>query len=107
DPQRIYERRWAMTVLDRVFRQLEEEFTHSGKPDVFLLLKGFLAGDRATLTYPEAALQLNMSQVAVRMTVSRMRRRCRELLRDQIAQTVASPGAIEEEYQALFAALSV
>ncbi len=48
-----------------------------------------------------------MSEVAVRMTVSRMRRRCRELLRDEIAQTVSSPTEIDEEYHALFAALSV
>ena len=106
DPQRIFERRWAMTLLEHVFQQLEAEAKTSGKPHVFQLLKGFLAGDHSTITYPQAAEQLGLSQTAVRMTVSRLRWRCRELLRKEIAQTVSSPAEIESEYQALFASLS-
>jgi RNA polymerase sigma-70 factor (ECF subfamily) len=107
DPEALFVRRWAMTILDGALQQLASEVLQDGKNDLFLRLEGFLVGDKAGGTYGEAAADLRMSEAAIKMAVARLRARCRELLREAIAQTVSTPAEAEEEYQALIAALRV
>lgn len=105
DADRIYVRRWAMTVLDQALRRLEAELIISGKEKLFERLQGFLMGEKGGGTYAAAGAELGMSEAAVKMSVTRLRSRCRELLRDTIAQTVTTPVEAEEEFRALIEAL--
>jgi RNA polymerase sigma-70 factor (ECF subfamily) len=103
-PEKIYERRWALTLLDQVISNLQEEFVAQGKQEQFEILKQHLGGDAAP--YAELATQLDMNEGAARVAVHRLRRRCRELLRAEIAQTVDDPADIDDELRCLFATLS-
>jgi len=103
--EQIYERQWAVTLLDQTINRLEQEFAQANKTDHFGKLKGFIIGDHAGSTYADVAAELKISVAAAKMAASRMRRRYRELIRDEIAQTVADPGEIDDEIQKLFAAL--
>lgn len=104
-PEKIYERRWAMTVLERAIGRLQAEFAKAGKKKEFERLKDFLGGSRDTVPYENIAAELGMTEGAVKVAVHRMRKRCRELLRAEIAETVAKPEEVEEELRCLFAAL--
>jgi RNA polymerase sigma-70 factor (ECF subfamily) len=101
----LYERQWALAVLNRVMDQLAAEMAATGKSAHFNLLKDFMIGDRGQQTFEDVALQLGTTPAAAKMAVSRMRRRYRQLLRDEIAQTVASPNEVDEEIRDLFSAL--
>ncbi len=103
---KIYERRWAMTLLDRVLERLREEQVAAGKAEQFELMKTCLMGERAAQPYAELAGQLKMTEGNVKVIVHRLRQRYRELLRSEIAETVASPADVDEELRQLFAALS-
>lgn len=103
---KIYERRWAMLLLDRVLNRLREEQVAAGKGEQFDLLKTCLLGERSSVPYLELAGQLRMTEGNVKVTVHRLRQRYRELLRAEIAETVASPADVDEELRQLFAALS-
>jgi RNA polymerase sigma-70 factor (ECF subfamily) len=103
---RVYEQRWALTLLDQVFQRLRAEYAASGKEDLFEQLKGTLSGERSSLPYAEIAMRLKMSEGAVKVSVHRVRQRYREILRDEIAQTVSTPEEVEDELRSLFAALS-
>jgi RNA polymerase sigma-70 factor (ECF subfamily) len=105
DAAKLFERRWATTLLERAISRLEQEFTERGQAVLFNGLRAFLVGDQGDATYLEAAPALGLTAAAMKMSVSRMRARCRELLREEIAQTVSSPQEAEEEYRALAAAL--
>ena len=104
-PEKIYERRWALTLLERSLSKLREEFTRAGKSDLFDQLKVFLGGEGQRVSYKEIAEKLAMTEGAVKVSVHRLRRRCRELLRAEIAQTVAGPEEVDEELRHLFSAL--
>jgi RNA polymerase sigma factor (sigma-70 family) len=104
-PERLFDRRWALTVIDRALGRLREESQRQGKAEQFDALKGALAGDRGT-PYAELAQRLGTTEAAVKTAVCRLRGRCRELIREEIAQTVASPEDVDEELRALFAALA-
>jgi RNA polymerase sigma-70 factor (ECF subfamily) len=103
--ERIYEQRWALTLLDRVFARLREEFDRAGKPKDFTCLKVYLTGEAGTPSYQEAAAELGRTEGAVKVAVHRLRRRYRDLVREEIAQTVAGPEDVDEELRHLFAAL--
>ncbi|MCX5684513.1 MAG: sigma-70 family RNA polymerase sigma factor [Planctomycetota bacterium] len=103
--EKLFERRWAMTLLDLVLARLREEFAREGRESVFERLKDFLGGAAADAPYSKAAAELGMTEAAVKMAVHRLRRQYRRLLRAQIAQTVASPEEIDDEIRHLFAAL--
>ena len=105
-PERIYERRWAFTLLEQALATLREEYVRSGKGALFEYLKPYLGGNPGTMPYEEAAAALDMSEGAVKVAVHRLRRRCREVLRAEIAQTVAGPEEVEEELRDLFHAVS-
>lgn len=104
-PERIYEQRWALTLLDRVFARLREEFDQAGKQKEFNCLKVYLTGEAGTPSYREAAAELGMTEGAVKAAVHRLRRRYRDLVREEIFQTVAGPEDVDEELQHLFVAL--
>ncbi len=105
-PDRLFERRWAMTSLDQVLARLAQEFTDAGKLELFHRLQPFLVEGTGEKTYAETAREGGMTGEALKKAVQRMRARCRELIRDEIAQTVSRPAEIEEEYRDLFAVLT-
>ena len=106
-PEQIYERSWAMALLGRAASRLEEEFAAAGKSRIFARLKPYLTGDGVG-SYAEAAAALGMNEVTVRVSVHRMRGRFRDLLQQEIAQTLGDAGdaaAIEQELRFLLTAL--
>ena len=105
-PEQLFEQQWAMTLLEQTLASLREEFVASGKGALFGDLKIFLTGEKRAASYAELGPKLGMTEAALKMAVSRMRHRYGELLRAEIANTVASPSEIDEELRALFAALS-
>ncbi|HCO92624.1 MAG TPA: RNA polymerase subunit sigma-24 [Phycisphaerales bacterium] len=105
-PEKLFERSWALTVLNRAMDRLKAESTASDKKQLFDRLKVYLAGERDTDSYREVAGELNMTEGAVKVAVHRLRRRYRELVRDEIAQTVATEAQVDEEIRDLFAALA-
>ena len=104
-PERLFERRWALALLEQVLARLRREYEAAGKGRWFASLKGRLAGEGATASHARTAAELGVSEGAVKVAVHRMRKRYREVLRDEIAQTVDDPGQVEDEIRALFAAL--
>jgi RNA polymerase sigma-70 factor (ECF subfamily) len=106
DPEKLFERRWAITLLDRVLERLEAEFVEAGKSRVFERLREFLLGDRGAATYAAVAAALGMTEGAVKVAVHRLRQRYRELFREEIAQTVGDPAEIEDEMRHVFAVIS-
>lgn len=92
----VFDRTWASVLLERVQTQLAEEFRIAGKEELFQTLRTKLLGDDAP-AYVECAHKLQLSEGAIRMTVTRMRKRLRDILREEIARTVATPDEIEEE----------
>jgi RNA polymerase sigma factor (sigma-70 family) len=103
-PERLFERRWALALLEQVLGRLRAEYELAGRGRLFDHLKGRLTGDRAT-DYATVAADLGLSGGAVKVAVHRLRKRYGELLRDEIAQTVGDPALVEDEIRALFAAL--
>ena len=106
DAAKLYERRWVTTLFDTVLARMEEEFEDSGKGARFESLKDYLTASDSALSYAQLALQLGLTEDAVKQAVHRMRRRYRELFREEIAQTVAGPGEVEDELKHIFAVLS-
>lgn len=105
-PERVFDRRWALTLLDRVMSRLQAEMTaRSEKPSSFDRLKIYLTGDVPHLSYAETASELGMSEGAVKVAVHRLRRRFRDLVRDEIAHTVSSPEDIEDELRHLWSSV--
>ncbi len=104
-PERIYERRWAMTLLNKAVETLRAEYELAGKLSVFDELKVYLGGEDSSVPYREIGRRLESSEGAVRVAVHRLRRRCRECLRHEIAQTVASSEDIDQELRHLFQAV--
>ena len=105
-PEDLYERDWAIALLDRIMMLLETEMRDNGKARQFAVLKGFLIGDHSGITYNDAGQALSISEAAAKMAASRMRRRYRELLRQEITQTVASPNDVDDEIRRLFETLA-
>ena len=104
-PERLYDRRWALALLEHVLGSLAAECARLGKQPLFETLRGTLAGDTGQRAYPELARELGMSPGAVKVAVHRLRGRYRELLRTEIAQTVEHPEEIDDEIRMLLAAL--
>jgi RNA polymerase sigma factor (sigma-70 family) len=104
-PETLYERRWALTLLQQTLARLRHEQVNAGKEKLFEALKGTLTGDDDAEPYARIAEPLGMSEQAVKVAVHRLRRRYRELLRAEIAQTVATPEEVDDELRDLFAAV--
>jgi len=105
-PDKLYDRAWAVIVLERVITRLRDESATEGKAALHEQLKPFLMLGKGEIPYAQAAPALGMTEGAVRVAVHRLRRRYRELLREEIAQTLADPAQADEEMQALFSALA-
>jgi RNA polymerase sigma factor (sigma-70 family) len=104
-PERIFERRWALSVLDRVVERLRCEFVQHGRPEHFERLKIFLLG-QSDAPYAALAQELNTSEGALKVAIHRLRKRYRELFRQEIADTVADPREVESELRYLAAVLT-
>ena len=105
-PDRLFDREWALALLERVIRRLRDECVADGKENLFEQAKGYLMVGQAAIPYAQAALELGMDEGAVRVAVHRLRRRYRQILRDEIAQTLSDPGGVDEELRSLQAALA-
>jgi DNA-directed RNA polymerase specialized sigma24 family protein len=103
-PERIYERRYALTLLDRVLDRLEADFAARGRGELFEQLKPTLTGGNAA-AHAELAAGLGMSPGAVKVAVHRLRKQYRDVLREEIAQTVDGPEEIDDELNRLLEAL--
>ena len=103
--ERLFERRWALALLDRVLDRLRQEYATGGKGELFEKLKGRLAGDSGA-SYADVATDLTLTEGAVKVAAHRMRLRYRDLLRDEIAQTLDDPTAVDDEIRSLFTALA-
>jgi RNA polymerase sigma factor (sigma-70 family) len=101
----LYERRWALAVLDQVLARLENEYRAAGKGALFDQLKEFLVGEQGRLLQAEIATELGMTENAVKQAFHRFRQRYRLLLREEIAQTVIAPGDVEDELRHLISVL--
>jgi len=106
-PDKIFEKRWATTLLEQAFSRLREESVAAGKSERFDRLKTFLEDGTGPGDYDEAGAELGMAANTVAAAVHRLRQRYRELVRAEIANTVASPDEIKEEMQNLVAALAL
>jgi RNA polymerase sigma-70 factor (ECF subfamily) len=104
-PEKIYERHWALALLKQTLDHLCREYEAAGKGVLFEQLQGSLTGEKNLPPYAELAIRLGMTEGAIKVAVHRLRQRYRELLRAEIAQTVASPAEIDDEIRCLFAAL--
>jgi RNA polymerase sigma-70 factor (ECF subfamily) len=107
-PEQIYERNWALALLERSMGRLAAEFESSGKQRVFALLSPYLTGEHDGKPYAEVASQLAIGEVAARVAVHRMRGRFQDLLREEVARTLPhpeDPSAVMEELRYLLSAL--
>lgn len=104
-PDVLFERRWALALLDGVFLRLRAEWQAAGKGATFDVLKVFLSGDRDAPSFAESGAQLGWSEGAARVAVHRLRQQYRSLLREEIAQTVSSVEEVEDELRHLLAVL--
>jgi RNA polymerase sigma-70 factor (ECF subfamily) len=105
-PDKLYEHAWALTLLDKVMKDLQQECVRCGKTKLFETLQIFLTGEDSESTYEDIGQALNMGESAVKMAVLRLRRRYGEMLRNEIAHTVADPTLVEDELHQLMSALS-
>ncbi len=105
-PERNFEWRWALTLLEEVLNRLRADYAQEGKAELFAALHPCLVGDRTEQPYAEIAKSLGASESMVKSAVHRLRQRYRQLLREEIANTVAGPEEVDEELRHLFAVLS-
>jgi RNA polymerase sigma-70 factor (ECF subfamily) len=103
-PQKLFERRWAMALLQQVMARLRDDFEARGKGPLFDRLRGFLVGEKGD-RYRQVAQELGLSEGAVKVAVHRLRQQYRDLLRQEIGRTVLSEEQVDEEVRELFAAL--
>lgn len=103
-PEKLFEKQWALALLEQVLGRLRTELTSQGKASLFEALQGTLTG-AGTTSYAALAAKRGMTEGAVKTAVHRLRHRYRELLRDEIAQTVACPEEVEEEIRYLLSCL--
>lgn len=104
-PAKMFDRRWATTLLEQVMQRLEEECQAGSKGALFEKVKELLSGNVGESSYAEIALSLGMSEGALKVAIHRLRHRYGELIRLEVAQTVASADEVDEELRDLFAAL--
>lgn len=105
-PDKAFDREWAMALLARVIERLSAEWAVDGRAKQFTELKIFLTAGKGERSYADAARALGLDEVAVRVAVHRLRKHYRQLLRDEIAQTLSDPAMVDEEMRALFGAFS-
>lgn len=104
-PERAFEKRWALTLLEQALARLRKEYTDHGKHEIFELLKTTLTEGRG-VAYAELSARLGISEASVKMAVHRLRQRYRAVLRAEIAETVSHESEVEDELRQVFRALS-
>ena len=106
DPEKLYERRWAFTVINQVLARLKEEYAAADKAELFSRLEAGLTGELTAGQYADWSAQLKMSEGALKVALHRLRRRFGEILRSEVAETVADPSEVSGEIRVLLAAIS-
>ncbi len=104
-PEKMFDRRWATTLLAQAMSRLRDECVAQHKSELFANVEGLLSGEKGEASYADLAAALKMSEGALKVTVHRLRQRYGELVRLELAQTVATPEAVDEELRYLFAVL--
>jgi RNA polymerase sigma factor (sigma-70 family) len=105
-PERLFERQWALNLLETVVQRLRQEYEASGRGMLFGELRWAISGGKSEVPYDELAVRLGLSEAAVRVAAHRLRKRYRQVLREEIAHTVADPADVEAELQYLRRVLS-
>jgi RNA polymerase sigma-70 factor (ECF subfamily) len=100
-PQTLFERRWALSILEQVLARLRAEFAAAGNADQFESLSMFQNRDSDEVGYEELAAQMGVSAGSLRMSVHRMRRKYQRILREEITETVSTPGEVDDEIRFL------
>ena len=103
--ERVYERRWALTLMEQVLRRLKNEYEAAGNTELFESLKQLLADEVEAPSRAQIALRLGMTENAVRQALHRLRQRYQLLLREEISHTVAIASDVEDELRHLIAVL--
>jgi RNA polymerase sigma-70 factor (ECF subfamily) len=103
-PDRVFERRWALALIDAAMSRLRAEYESRGRGNVYEALSDLIGGDGAE-GYAGVGRRLGMTEAAVKVAVHRLRKRCRELLREEVGQTVASEAEVDDELRHLFGAV--
>jgi RNA polymerase sigma factor (sigma-70 family) len=106
DPERLYERRWALTIVQQARVRLRSACARSGKGRIYDQLQDYITGEADDVPCREAAAALGMSEGAVRVAIHRLRRKLRDLVREEIAHTVQDPAAVDEELRFLLRTLT-
>ena len=104
-PERLYDRRWALAVLERALRALRAEFRASGRESFFEAVQGTLTGDDRAVSYRELADRFGVSESNVKVSIDRMRRRYGDLVRAEVAETVETEAGVDDELRYLLTAL--
>jgi RNA polymerase sigma-70 factor (ECF subfamily) len=104
--ERLFERNWAITLLDQVLNRLRDEQERAGKARQFEALRPALLGGAERVPFARIAAELELSEEAARASAHRLRRRLRELVREEVARTIGDDADVEEEIRALFSALT-
>jgi RNA polymerase sigma-70 factor (ECF subfamily) len=104
-PDQLFERTWAQTVLDQALRRLFEEYSASGKSLLFEKLKDVQPGEHGQLSYAQLGSEIGMTETAIKSAVHRLRRRHREILREEIAHTVTRAEDVDDEIRYLITLL--
>jgi RNA polymerase sigma factor (sigma-70 family) len=102
-PDKVFDQRWTIVLLETAVARLGEEFQKAGKARQFEVLKTFLSSEGGEAAYAQAGAELKHSGKTVAVAVHRIRRRFRQLVRSAIAETVSTADEVEEEYRSLFA----
>jgi DNA-directed RNA polymerase specialized sigma24 family protein len=105
-PERLYDRRWALMILDRALQRLAAEYGRTQRGAVFGAIQGFLTTDPPSVSYARIATSLEMQEGALKTAIHRLRRRYREVCREEVGQTVADPAEIDAELRYLCEVLS-
>ncbi|HMP79004.1 MAG TPA: sigma-70 family RNA polymerase sigma factor [Pirellulaceae bacterium] len=105
-PERLFERKWALQLLERCLQRLEQEAVERGRHKIFGAVKPFLSGLDADVSYQQIADEHATTPSAVKVAVHRWRNRLRELIRSEIAETVTTSEELNQEIEQLFSALS-
>jgi len=103
--ERVYERRWALTLMEQVLRRLKNEYEAAGNTELFESLKQLLADEAEAPSRAQIALKLGMTENAVRQALHRLRQRYQVLLREEISHTVAIASDVEDELRHLIVVL--
>src|SRR5205085_2423893 len=96
DPAAFFEQQWAITLLNQVLTRLQSEFTASGRNDLYNDLKDALIGQDHTIAYTQIAAKHGSTEASIKMTVYRLRKRYREILLEELANTVSTPEEVQE-----------